>query len=150
VQERLGRQKPSRPRLTSDALLKGLLYCRPCGTAMTPTYASKNGGRRYGYYVCTKALQRGRRSCPSRSLPSAAIESWVVERLEEVVQKSDSKLPSPFVELTHWDKVPSSERSALMRTWIARVDYDGSQDKATITFATPNDPPKKSPRGKHS
>jgi hypothetical protein len=38
----------------------------------------------------------------------------------------------------------------LLRTWIARIDYDGSQDKATITFATPasKDPPKKSRQGK--
>jgi site-specific DNA recombinase len=149
VQDRLSRQKPSRQRLTSNALLKGLLYCRPCGTAMTPTFACKMGGRRYGYYVCTNALQRGRKSCPSRSLPSAAIEPWILQRLEEVAQKADAQQLSPFAELAHWDKVPSPERSALLRTWIARVDYDGSQDKATITFATPNDPPKKSPKGKH-
>jgi hypothetical protein len=39
----------------------------------------------------------------------------------------------------------------LLRTWITRVDYDGSQDKAAITFATPasKDPSKKSRQGKH-
>jgi site-specific DNA recombinase len=151
VQERLGRQKRSRERLSSQALLKGLLYCGPCGTAMTPTYASKNGGRRYGYYVCTKALQRGRTSCPTRSLPQAVIEQWVLERLEEVAHEADGKQPLAYAELAHWDQVPSQERFALLRTWIVRVDYDGSQDKATITLATPapKDSAKNSRQGKH-
>ena len=33
------------------ALLKGLLYCKPCARAMMHTYTSK-GNRRYRYYVC--------------------------------------------------------------------------------------------------
>jgi site-specific DNA recombinase len=134
VQERLSRHKRSRARLSSVALLKGLLHCRPCGTAMTPTYASKNGGRHYGYYVCTNALQRGRTSCPSRSLPRAAVEGWVLERLQEVAHEANAKQFSPLEELANWDKVSPSKRWALLRTWIARIDYDGSQDKATITF----------------
>jgi hypothetical protein len=149
VQERLGRQKRSRERLSSQALLKGLLYCRPCGTAMTPTYASKNGGRRYGYYVCTNALQRGRTSCPSRSLPQTVIELWVLERLQQVAQEADTKQPSAS-ELARWDQLPSQESRTLLRTWISRVDYDGSQDKATITFAAPQDSAKFSLKGKHS
>jgi site-specific DNA recombinase len=87
VQEKLSRKSQSRERLSSGALLKGLLHCRPCGTAMTPTYACKNGGRRYGYYVCTNALQRGRTCCPSRLLPGAAIEEWVLKRLQEVKRR---------------------------------------------------------------
>src|SRR5262249_35465831 len=61
VQARLSRQSRSHDRLPSGALLKGLLQCRPCGAAMTPTYAHKSGGRRYAYYVCTSALKYGRR-----------------------------------------------------------------------------------------
>jgi site-specific DNA recombinase len=106
VQERLGRQTRSGERLASPALLKGLLYCRPCGAAMTPTYAAKKGGRRYGYYVCTNALQRGRTSCPSRSLPGAAIEQWVLERLQEVAKESYTQA-SPIAELGAWDVVGS-------------------------------------------
>jgi site-specific DNA recombinase len=151
VQERLSRHKRSRERLASEALLKGLLYCRPCGTAMTPTYASKNGGRRYGYYVCTNALQRGRTRCPSRSLPQAVIEQWVLERLQQVAQNADVEQLSTFTELAIWDQGPPQERGTLLRTWIRRVDYDGSQDKAAITFAKPPSKglSKKSPQGKH-
>jgi hypothetical protein len=137
--------------LSSQALLKGLLFCRPCNTAMTPTYASKNGGRRYGYYVCTKALQRGRTNCPSRSLPQTVIEQWVLERLQQVAQETDAKQLSTFTELATWGQVPPQKRGTLLRTWIRRVDYDGTQDKAAITFITPasKDPSKNSSLGKH-
>ena len=40
------------------ALLRGLLHCDACGTAMCHTYTAK-GGRRYRYYVCATAQQRG-------------------------------------------------------------------------------------------
>src|ERR1700682_4202060 len=36
------------PRNGSGAILKGLLHCRPCGCAMTPTHATK-GGKGYRY-----------------------------------------------------------------------------------------------------
>jgi site-specific DNA recombinase len=139
VQDRLSRHTRSRERLSSGALLKGLLHCRPCGTAMTPTYASKNGGRRYGYYICTNALQRGRKSCPSRSLPGSAIEEWVLERLKEVARETDAKQKSCFAELATWEKISAEERLRLLHALIERVDYDGTMDKAAITF-TPSIP----------
>src|SRR5437016_71134 len=48
VQELLkgNRHKGSTERNGSGAILKGLLYCRPCGCAMSPTYSSK-GNKRY-------------------------------------------------------------------------------------------------------
>jgi site-specific DNA recombinase len=122
VQEKLSRQTRSRERLSSHALLKGLLHCRPCGAAMTPTYASKNGGRRYGYYVCTNALQRGRQKCPSRSLPRAAIDHWVVERLQGIAREADAMQASPFPEAANWDMISPEERRRLLQTWIAKVD----------------------------
>jgi hypothetical protein len=117
---------------------------------MTPTYASKNGGRRYGYYVCTNAQQRGRKKCPSRSLPSSAIEQWVLECLQEIARETDAKQPSPFPEAANWDTILPEERRRLLHTWIAKVDYDGSRDRATITFAASSqkDPPKNSRKGK--
>jgi site-specific DNA recombinase len=135
VQEKLSRKSQSRERLSSGALLKGLLHCRPCGTTMTPTYASKNGGRRYGYYVCTNALQRGRKSCPSRSLPSAAIEEWVIERLRQIAKESEAQALPRFTELGAWESLSVEERGLWLNSWIDRVDYDGIKGKAAISFA---------------
>jgi site-specific DNA recombinase len=48
----------------SGALLQGLLYCRSCGYAMTPTSCRPNG-KGYRYYHCCGAHRRGRHTCPA-------------------------------------------------------------------------------------
>jgi len=87
VQELLERHRHrgSRERNVSGAILKGLLYCRPCGCAMTPTYSSK-AGKRYRYYVCSNAQKRGWEHCPSQSVPAAPMERIVVEQVTKVGQ----------------------------------------------------------------
>jgi site-specific DNA recombinase len=90
VQELLknNRHKGSIERNGSGAILKGLLHCRPCGCAMTPTYASK-GGKRYRYYVCSNALKRGWDHCPSQSVPAGGMEEIIVEQISKVSQDSE-------------------------------------------------------------
>jgi site-specific DNA recombinase len=87
VQELLksNRYRSSTERNGSSALLKGLLHCRPCGCAMTPTYACK-GSKRYRYYVCSHALKRGWDSCPSQSVPAGAMEWTVTEQISKLAQ----------------------------------------------------------------
>jgi site-specific DNA recombinase len=87
VQELLktNRYRGSAERNGSSALLKGLLHCRPCGCAMTPTYACK-GSKRYRYYVCSRALKRGWDSCPSQSVPAGAMEWTVIEQISKLAQ----------------------------------------------------------------
>jgi site-specific DNA recombinase len=87
VQELLqgNRYKGSTERNRSRAILKGLLYCRPCGSAMSPTYSSK-GSKHYRYYICTNAQKRGWDHCPSQSVPAAPIERLVVEQIAKVGQ----------------------------------------------------------------
>jgi site-specific DNA recombinase len=79
VQELLkgNRHKGSTERNGSGAILKGLLYCRPCGCAMTPTHATKSG-KRYRYYVCSVAQKQGYDRCPSQSIPAGQMERVVV------------------------------------------------------------------------
>ena len=67
------------------ALLRGLLHCDACGTAMVHTYTVKNA-RRYRYYVCLTAQQRGWDACPSKSLAAAQIEDSVVARVRDLAQ----------------------------------------------------------------
>jgi site-specific DNA recombinase len=65
------------------AILRGLLYCIPCGTAMMHTYTAK-GNRRYRYYVCLNAQQRGWSACPTKSINAHDIESFIVERIHGI------------------------------------------------------------------
>jgi site-specific DNA recombinase len=90
VQEQLryNRNKCLAERNASSAILKGLLRCQPCGCAMTPNYASKDG-KRYRYYVCSNALKRGYDHCPSQSVPAGAMEEIVVEQISNVSQDSE-------------------------------------------------------------
>ena len=103
---------------------------------MTPTYACKNGGPRYGYYVCTNAIQRGRKACPSGSLPNTAIEQWVIEQARNFALQSIASGPvnlpaDPFGE---WELLAIHEQANLLRAWVARVDYDGALGKASVAF----------------
>ncbi len=64
------------------ALLKGLLRCIPCDCAMTPSHSTRDGTKRYRYYVCTAAQKNGRQTCPSPSIPAGEIERFIVEQIK--------------------------------------------------------------------
>jgi site-specific DNA recombinase len=85
---RCNRHKGSAKRNGSTAILKGLLHCRSCECAMTPTYACK-GSKRYRYYVCSNALKRGWDECPSQSVPAGGMEEIVVQQISKVGQDSE-------------------------------------------------------------
>ncbi|MBN2130105.1 MAG: recombinase family protein, partial [Sedimentisphaerales bacterium] len=63
------------------ALLRGLLRCRNCGTAMTHTFSKRNNRVAYRYYRCINAMKNGRDVCPSGSVPAAEIERIVVDEI---------------------------------------------------------------------
>jgi site-specific DNA recombinase len=140
VQNLLGHQSPgTTERTESHALLKGILRCTPCGFAMTPSFAAKNGGQRYRFYACVNALKRGRHVCPSRYLPALEIERLVVEQIRQIVtnrqssRKADEAL-APFRDHSVWDALPSAEQARLVQHFVQRVEYDGREGKVAITF----------------
>jgi site-specific DNA recombinase len=106
----------------SNALLKGLLHCRACGYAMTPTTSQRRGGERYYYYVCLNAIKRGRKACPTPSLPRMVIDSWVLEQ----VRKSE------VGPLREGEALDSPE---WLHSRVARVEYE--KGKAVITLHSP-------------
>jgi site-specific DNA recombinase len=65
------------------SFLKGLLRCAACDSAMTPTHTQKKD-KRYRYYVCSAAQKNGHKTCPAGTVPAAAIEGFVVERLRGI------------------------------------------------------------------
>jgi site-specific DNA recombinase len=48
---------------------------------MTPTHTTRKGTKRYRYYVCSSAQKRGWATCPSKAIPAAEIECFVVEQI---------------------------------------------------------------------
>ena len=86
VQNKLSRNGSTggkRVRNKYGALLKGLLYCTPCGTGMVHTYTSRNR-KIYRYYVCLNAQQRGWQSCPSKSINAHEIETAVINHIRGI------------------------------------------------------------------
>ncbi|MCX6344961.1 MAG: recombinase family protein [Armatimonadetes bacterium] len=71
----------------TKALLRGIIKCGHCGTAMKPTYSrGRHKDRIYRYYVCQSASKRGYDSCPVRSIPSGEIETAVLEQLRAILK----------------------------------------------------------------
>ncbi len=81
---RNGRTGGAAVRNKFGALLKGVLRCVPCNCAMSPSHSTKNGNKRYRYYVCTHAQKRGWDNCPSKSIPAPEIERFVVDQIKRI------------------------------------------------------------------
>src|SRR3982075_686131 len=77
-----GQTKGSLGRNRFGALLKGLLHCSACGRSMTPAHSTRNGSKRYRYYVCTAAQKMGWHKCPAPSLAALPVEQVVLEQLK--------------------------------------------------------------------
>jgi len=121
-------------RSRSRALLQGLLYCRPCGCAMTPAHVT-NGNKRYRYYVCSAAQRKGRHTCPSKSLSAADIERYV---LEQIASRGRGVFGDPASRST----LMSSESGQRLRELVARIDYDGTNGQVAITLKPKSPTPK--------
>ena len=65
---------------SAEALLKGLLFCAPCGCAMTPVHSIVRH-KKYRYYICTTKQKYGTHRCPSKALPADAIENLVIDQI---------------------------------------------------------------------
>jgi site-specific DNA recombinase len=63
------------------AILQGLLRCTPCKSPMWHSYTVKDGRKRYRYYVCGRAQKEGWALCPTKSVPAAEVERFVVDRI---------------------------------------------------------------------
>lgn len=71
------------------ALLRGLLFCVPCGTPMVHSYTMRKS-KRYRYYVCYNAQQQGWKNCETKSVTAQAIEAAVLDSIRRI--GSDPKL----------------------------------------------------------
>jgi site-specific DNA recombinase len=124
VQVLLAQHGPSRAaaeRSRSRALLQGLVRCRPCGCAMTPAHVTC-GNKRYRYYTCSAAQKKGWHTCPSKSVPAAALERFVLDQVARHAEAVD------------WPTLTPGVRSERLRQLVARIDYDGTSQQVAITL----------------
>src|SRR5262249_45496309 len=107
-------------RSQSRALLQGLVRCRACDCAMTPAHVI-HGNQRYRYYTCSAAQKKGWHTCPSKSVPAAALERHVLDQV------------APHAPNVDWPTLAPGERAARLRQLVARIDYDGTNQRVAIT-----------------
>ena len=84
-----GRNGGTKVRNKYGALLRGLLRCKCCGTAMTHTFSGKGERRLYRYYRCTSAIKNGHDTCPTGTLPAPEIERVVVDEVRALAGDED-------------------------------------------------------------
>ncbi len=87
VQEKLKentRNPGTQHRPKMESLLRGLLYCSCCGSAMSPSYSSSKD-RRYRYYVCIRASQRNGDGCTTRAVSAPVVEEAVMQSVRRFV-----------------------------------------------------------------
>src|ERR1035437_3503034 len=100
--------------------LSGLLYCGHCGVAMVASH-TKKAGRRYQYYVCLRAQQRGWKNCPTKSVSALQIEQAVWEQVRTMVP-----LESP-AEQSGWT-------GESVRKIVKRVTYDRARKLVRVAL----------------
>jgi hypothetical protein len=160
VQEHLGRNGRKAERTVRNkhgALLKGLVQCGSCGSAMIHTYVQKTEHVRYRYYVCATAHRRGWNRCETRSVSAPELEGAVIENirnfaldpavLSEVLRRIEENRKSgePMADPAAvqeallkfdplWDQLNTWEQETFIRTLVSTVRYDGKSGQVTVGF----------------
>jgi len=117
-----------------NALLAGLLFCKSCARPMIATYTAK-GGRRYRYYVCQGARQKGWKSCPTKSVSASLIEDSVVSqlrtRLTDEETRTKLKVPEP-----DWQVFVEGETTRLVPAVVEKIRYEGTTGIVSVKLRT--------------
>jgi len=93
------------------ALLRGLLRCKTCDSAMTHTFCGMRKGKFYRYYRCVRAIKNGSSACQTGTLPAQEIERVVVDEVRGLA--ADKSLLARV--LTESQVTVSEELAALTR-----------------------------------
>jgi len=88
-------------------------------------YASK-GERKYPYYVCRNAQQKGWAVCPSKSLAARTIEEAVLGRVRAA--------RSGLCDRSEWEQMDRTRQVEVIQGIVERVGYDGSARQVSIRF----------------
>ncbi len=101
-----GKTKAKRKRTyaaKSDALLKGIIVCGGCESAMSPTYTKKKN-KQYRYYITNSYRQHTCGECPVSRIPAGEIEEIIKGQLKAV-------FASPQILVEIWRKMRSKNKN---------------------------------------
>lgn len=96
---------------------------------MIPTYTAKPG-RRYRYYVCRTARQKGWSACPTKSVPAPVIEDAVLDQLRNAL-RDDATREKLNVPDAQWQSF-EQDQGELVRALVTQVTYDGKSGAVSL------------------
>jgi len=82
------RNRSQHIRAKSPALLKGIIRCGACDSAMSPV-STGTVRKNYRYYTCGKASKTGYDNCPVKSVPAGDIEGAVIQQLRAIFKSPE-------------------------------------------------------------
>ena len=109
-----------------NAPLSGLLICRHCQQPMIATYSAK-GARRYRYYVCQTAREKGWKSCPTKSVSADLLEGSIVIQLRSQLSGAETRQASQVSD-SDWQAVLQADPEVIpgvIQTLVSQIRYDG-------------------------
>ncbi len=115
------------PRNKHQALLRGLLRCAACDSAMTHSFTTKRNGVRYRYYRCINNGKRGSFACPGGSVSAHEIEQRVLDRIRAI--GTDAEL---VAETVLQAKAQLAEKNKLLEAERRQLAKDRGRQKAAL------------------
>lgn len=132
--EKNDRTGGTRTRNKHDALLRGLLCCNHCKTAMTHSFTKKKAsGKVYRYYVCQTAMKESWAACPTKSVSAGEIEEFVVSQIKSL--GTDAELQQDVIASMLKQQ---AERQAKLETQIKRYQSEQTRHNQNIQQALNN------------
>lgn len=133
ILKRNSRSGGAQVRNKHGALLKGLLRCVPCDCSMGHTYSAQ-GTKRYRYYVCLRAQKRGWSECPTKSVPAAEMERFVLEQIK-AIGKDPSVLSETLKQMQSQKKTRLTELQKEERAIEGELVRSNEELRKLITSA---------------
>jgi site-specific DNA recombinase len=112
------------------ALLRGILRCGACDSAMTHAFTERRG-KAFRYYRCVTAIKNGKDACPHGSVPALKVEAFVVEQIKKI--GTDASLREETFRQVQ-AQVAADRRG--LKTEIKRIDRDASAARADVAGLT--------------
>lgn len=126
-------------RAKAPALLRGIIRCAACDTAMSPVSATSKD-KIYRYYQCGRASKHGYSACPVRSVPAGEIEGAVIHQLRAVFRSPEmlaqtyraaQRLGIEDLNRLKDERAGLESRVAALRETAARLMESGNADSET-------------------
>jgi DNA invertase Pin-like site-specific DNA recombinase len=130
-------RRPESPNAPQGAALSGLLICKHCQQPMIATYSAKK--RRYRYYVCQTAREKGWKFCATKSVSADLLEGSIVIQLRSELSTAETR-QALHVSDSQWQALVLADAEvipAVMPALIERIDYDGPTGEVAVRLLAP-------------